>query len=140
MGSKYFKDHDLAMEVFIETFKRLPQDAEAQKALDDLQMLAGFNYTQDGPDLYFHVDTRGGAFEVALGKPTEKPDVEMINSLDIAHQAWSNKLNPMMAMATGKLKAKGSTSKLLKLAPLLKGISIIYNQVLTEKGLGDIKL
>jgi putative sterol carrier protein len=46
----------------------------------------------------------------------------------------------MMAMATGKLKAKGSTSKLLKLAPLLKGISIIYNQVLTEKGLGDIKL
>ncbi|KIX13812.1 SCP2 sterol-binding domain-containing protein [Dethiosulfatarculus sandiegensis] len=140
MGSKYFKDQKLAMEVFVETFRRLPQDPEAEKALDDLMMLAGFNYTQDGPDLYFYVDTRGGAYEVAQGKPEDKPDVEMINSLDIAHQAWSNKLNPMMAMATGKLKAKGSTSKLLKLAPLLKGISKIYNQVLEEKGLGEIKL
>ena len=140
MASKYFSDPALALKVMVETFQKVAQDPEISKTLLELNQMAGFDYTQDDPSLYFHVDCRGGAIKVGAGVPQDKPNVVMINSLDVAHQSWSNKLNPMMAMATGKIKAKGSASALLKLAPLLKKIAPHYNQVLEENGLGGIKL
>ncbi len=140
MASKYFNDVNQAVEVFVETFRRAAAQPEVAATVADLNQLVYFDYTQDDPAASFHMDTRGGANIVEAGAPADRPDVTMINSLDTAHKSWSNKLNPVVAMATGQIKAKGSATGLLKLAPLLKHIGPIYEQVLEEKGLGAIKL
>lgn len=140
MNSKYFKDPQTALEVFVETFQRLAADETIAQQMIGLNQLVYFDYTQDDPTTHFFVDARGGQVKVGAGQPPEPPAVTMINSVDVAHQSWSNKLNPMMAMATGKIKARGSAAALLKLAPLLKRIAPVYNQVLDEKGLSEIKL
>lgn len=140
MKSKYFDDPALALSVFVETFRRVAADAELSPAIAKLKQMVVFDYSQDDDSLVFYVDGRGDGILVEAGRPADPPAVTMVNSVDVAHQAWSNKLNPMVAMATGKLKAKGSASALLGLAPLLKKIAPIYNQVLEDKGLGDKKL
>ncbi len=140
MKSKYFDDPAIALDVFVETFQRVAADPELSATIGKLNQMVVFDYSQDDPSLVFFVDSRGGNILVQAGRPQDQPAVTMVNSVDVAHQAWSNKLNPMVAMATGKLKAKGSASALLGLAPLLKKIAPIYNQVLADKGLGDKRL
>jgi len=39
-----------------------------------------------------------------------------------------------MAITRGKIKVKGSATGLLKLAPKLNKVAVLYNQVLTETG------
>ena len=140
MKSKYFDDPKVALEVFIETFQRAGDDPAIREPMLGLNQLVAYDYTEDDPVLYFWVDARGGDVTIGSGQPPGKPDVTMVNSVDTAHQAWSNKLNPMMAVATRKIRPKGSATSLLKLAPLLKKIAPIYNTVLEEKGLSHIKL
>ena len=140
MASKYFSDVNQAVSLFVEAFRRGADNPDIARAVADLNQLVYFDYTQDDPAASFYMDTRGGAMTVEAGAPADKPDVAMINSLDTAHKAWSNKLNPVVAMATGQIKAKGSATGLLKLAPLLKHIGPIYEQLLEERGLGAIKL
>lgn len=140
MALKYFSDVNLAIEVFVETFRRAAARPDIAGMVADLNQLVYFDYTQDDPAASFHMDTRGGAIAVEAGTPADRPDVTILTSLDNAHKSWSNKLNPVMAMATGQIKAKGSATALLKLAPVLKHLGPIYEEVLTEKGLGAIKL
>ncbi len=140
MNSKYYSDPAVALDALSETFQRVVQDPDISESLKGLNQLAAFDYTQDDPSLFFWMDARGGQVSVGTGQPAEAPTVTMVSSLDVAHQSWSNKLNPMMAIATRKIKPKGNATSLLKLSPLLKKIAPIYNQVLDEKGLGDIKL
>lgn len=140
MASKYFSDVNLAIEVFVETFRRAAERPDIAGMVADLNQLVYFDYTQDDPAASFHMDTRGGQLQVAAGAAADRPDVTIITSLDNAHKSWSNKLNPVVAMATGQIKAKGSATALLKLAPVLKHLGPIYEQVLTEKGLDAIKL
>lgn len=140
MNSKYFKDPATALDAILTTFERTKDVPDISEPIAKLDQLTAYDYTQDDPSLYVWVDSRGGQITVGSGEPPDKPAVTMISSIDVAHQSWSNKLNPMMAMATRKIKAKGNATSLLKLAPLLKKIAPVYNQVLDEKGLGDIKL
>lgn len=140
MASKYFSDVNQAMDLFVETFRRAAGQPEIADQVASLNQLVYFNYTQDDPAASFFVDARGGEIKVEAGAPADRPDVAILTSLDNAHKSWSNKLNPVVAMATGQIKAKGSASALLKLAPLLKHIGSVYEQVLEEKGLAAIKL
>jgi len=135
MGFKNFPDGATALAVCVETFKRASEVPEIRDAMLDLNQLVMFDYTQDDPVAAFFVDGRGGEVKVGSGKPEEKPDVTIITGLDTAHKAWSNQLNPMMAMALGQIKAKGSASSLLKLAPVLKLLAPIYNQTRADQGL-----
>jgi putative sterol carrier protein len=140
MNSKYFSDPAVAKDVLSETFQRVVQDPGIGESLKGLDQLVAFDYTQDDPSLLFWMDARGGQVSIGTDQPPEPATVTMVSSLDVGHQSWSNKLNPMMAIATRKIKPKGNATSLLKLAPLLKKIAPIYNQVLDDKGLGDIKL
>jgi len=132
--SKYFNDVNQAIEILLETFQRAIKNPEIAKLINDLNQLFYFDYTQDNPIASFYIDTRK-VTKIKSGIPPDKPDVTIINNLDTAHNIWSNKINPVLATATGKIKTKGSTGALLKLVPLLKYITPIYKQVLKEKGL-----
>jgi len=134
---EYWKDANEPIKAFIELFNRALQDEELKQGLKKVNQLVWFDYTEDGPNCSFHVDSRGGQLLVAQGKPAEAPDLTMSLSADDAHRSWSNKLNPVMAITRKKIRIKGSATGLLKLAPKLKKISAIYQDVLKDMGWED---
>jgi putative sterol carrier protein len=134
---EFWKDTKEPIDAFLKMFEKCMVDPELSVGLKKVNQLILFDYTQDGPDCSFWIDTRGGKLTAGQGKPSDKPDLVMSLSADDAHRSWSNKLNPVMAITRGKIKVKGSATGLLKLAPKLKKVAEIYNTVLKETGLDD---
>ena len=81
-----------------------------------------------------------GGFRVAAAAGFDMVSLRslsVIDSADDAHRSWSNKLNPVMAITRKKIRVKGSATGLLKLAPKLKKVAVLYNKVLTDLGWAD---
>lgn len=72
---------------------------------------------------------------VVLGKSDENPTITMTLSGDSCHQFWMKELTLPIALAKGKIKAKGPMPKILKLLPLLKPAYEVYPKIAREKGL-----
>lgn len=141
MESKFFNDPAKALEVFVETFKRAAQNEEILESIHSMNDLINFDLSKSDPSILFYLDTRDGQRVAAAGHLDDvRADVTLALTADTAHKAFSNKLNPVMAVATGKMKARGNQVTLLRLAPLLALITPIYNQVLIDCGLEEIKL
>ncbi len=134
---EYWKDESEPIKAFVELFERASKDEDLRKGMEKVNQLIWFDYTEDGPDCSFHVDSRAGKFVVRPGKPEDEPDLTMSLSADDAHRSWSNKLNPVMAITRKKIRVKGSATALLKLAPKLKKIAAIYQEVLKDYGWDD---
>ncbi|MCX5872059.1 MAG: SCP2 sterol-binding domain-containing protein [Deltaproteobacteria bacterium] len=131
---EFWKDETEPIKAFIELFERAKHDTELAEGLKKVNQLIWFDYTEDGPSCSFHVDCRGGDVKVAPGKPSDQPDLTMSLSADDAHRSWSNKLNPVMAITRKKIRIKGSATGLLKLAPKLKKVAVIYSGTLKDLG------
>jgi len=134
---EYWKDENEPIQAFLKLFEASMADEELSKSLKKLNQLIWFDYTEDGPNCSYHWDLRGGKLEAAAGKPADKPDLVMSLSADNAHRSWSNKLNPVMAITRRKIRVKGSATALLKLAPKLKKVAVIYERVLKDMGWED---
>ena len=134
---EFWKDTKEPIDAFLKMFEKCMKDPELSAGLKKVNQVILFDYTQDGPDCSFWIDTRGGKLTAGPGKPADKPDLVMSLSADDAHRSWSNKLNPVMAITRGKIKVKGSATGLLKLAPKLKQVAEHYNKALKELGLED---
>ncbi len=72
---------------------------------------------------------------VVLGQYDGKPDVEMILSCDNAHKFWLKQLSIPVALATRKIKTKGSVTKVLGLIPLVNPIFELYPKYCATKGI-----
>lgn len=134
---EYWKDQSEPIKAFLALFEAAANDPELSAGLKKVNQLIWFDYTQDGPDCSFHVDCRDGSITAAQGKPAEDPNLIMSLSADDAHRSWSNKLNPVMAITRKKIRVKGSATGLLKLAPKLKKVAVLYNKALTDLGWED---
>jgi len=134
---EYWKDETEPIKAFLELFRRAQDDPELAQGLRKVNQLIWFDYTEDGSNCSFHVDSRKDPMVIAQGKPSDEPDLIMSLSADDAHRSWSNKLNPVMAITRRKIRVKGSATGLLKLVPKLKKVAIIYNQVLKDMGWED---
>lgn len=134
---KYWKDDAEAVKAFVTLWETVSKDPEFIEGMKKVNQLIWFDYTEDGPNCSFHVDCRDGKFIVAAGKPAETPHLQMSLSADNAHLSWANKLNPVMAITRGQIKVKGSATGLLKLAPKLKKVAVIYEQTLKDLGMED---
>ncbi|MBN2225140.1 MAG: SCP2 sterol-binding domain-containing protein [Deltaproteobacteria bacterium] len=134
---EFWQDTKQPIDAFLKMFEKCMVDPELSAGLKKVNQVILFDYTQDGPDCSFWIDTRGGKLTAGAGKPSDKPDLIMSLSADDAHRSWSNKLNPVMAITRGKIKVKGSATGLLKLAPKLKRVAELYNEVLQESGQAD---
>lgn len=134
---EYWKDTKEPITAFVRLFEEAANDNELRSGLAKVNQLIWFDYTEDGPDCSFHVDCRDGKLDVKAGKPADEPDLVMSLSADDAHRSWSNKLNPVMAITRKKIRVKGSATGLLKLAPKLKKVAVIYNRVLVDLGWQD---
>ena len=134
---QYWKNTDEAITTFVRLFEECFKDEEVAKAAQSVNQLILFDYTQDGPDSAFWINVRPGILEVGKGKPNGTPDLTMSTSLDNAHLSWSNKLSPIMAITRKQILVKGSATGLLKLAPKLKKVAVIYEKVLRDLGMED---
>jgi len=134
---KYWKDATEPIMAFVKLWKTIAEDPEFNEAMDKLNQLLWFDYTEDGPDCSFYVDCRNGARIVSQGKPADQPDLTMSLSADNAHLSWANKLNPIMAITRGQIRVKGSATGLLKLAPKLPKVAVLYEKVLKDLGWED---
>jgi putative sterol carrier protein len=134
---KYWKDETEPIKAFVTLWKGIAEDPEFSEAMKKLNQLILFDYTEDGPNCSFYVDSRNGARIVSAGKPSDQPDLTMSLSADNAHLSWANKLNPVMAITRGKIRIKGSATGLLKLAPKLKKVAVFYEQTLKDLGWED---
>lgn len=134
---EFWKNENEPIQAFVKLFETAAKDEELASGLRKVNQLILFDYTEDGPNCCFWVDSRGGNLSVGPGKPAEEPDMTMSLSADDAHRSWSNKLNPVMAITRKKIRVKGSATGLLKLAPKLKKVAEIYAGVLTELGWSD---
>jgi putative sterol carrier protein len=134
---EYWKDENEPIKAFVKLFEAAMVDEELTGGLKKVNQLILFDYTENGPNCSFWVDSRKGVLSVGPGKPSEAPDMTMSLSADDAHRSWSNKLNPVMAITRKKIRVKGSATGLLKLAPKLKKVAAIYETVLKDLGWED---
>ncbi len=137
---EYWKDPKEVVTAVVKMFEECAKDPELLGGLKKVNQLILFDYTESGPDCSIWIDCRNDDFKVGGGKPSENPDLTMSLSADDAHRSWSNKLNPVMAITRKKIRVKGSATGLLKLAPKLKKVAVIYEKVLNDMGLGSISL
>ena len=91
------------------------------------------NYTE--PDVIVFVDCSGSAAEVRINDAATVPDIELWMKSDVGHQFWLGKVNLAVALATKKIKAKGSIPKLLKLLPIIQPAFKMYPSYLRDQGL-----
>ena len=93
------------------------------------------NYTD--PDSVMAIDFGRGIVECG-DEATMEVDVDLEMSADSAHQFWLGKLNVPLAFAKKTIKAKGSISKVLKLAPLMTPMHEKYKDILRDAGLEEL--
>ena len=134
---KYWKDPSEPIKAFVRLFEAAFQDDEISKDLKKVNQLIWFDYTQNGTACSFWINVRPEKLEVGQGVPKGIPELTMSLSADDAHLTWSNKLNPVLAITRKMIIVKGSATGLLKLAPKLPKVAMIYEQVLKEMGWGD---
>ena len=137
---EYWKSDTEAIDLFLKMFDACMKDSDVAEGLKKVNQLIWYDYTESGSNCSYWVDARGGKISAGAGKPAENPDLTMSMSADDAHRSWSNKLNPVIAIARKQIRVKGNATSLLKLVPKLKRVAEIYNQVLTENGYSNIIL
>ena len=133
----YWKNPEEAVTAISKLFEKVADDPDLGVSMKKVNQLILFDYTESGPGCAVWVNTRDGKYEFGSGDPPGEPDLIMSLSADDAHLSWSNKLNPVMAITRRKIRVKGSATGLLKLAPKLKKVAVIYEQVLKDLGWAD---
>jgi len=137
---QFWKDADEPIDFFVKMFEAAMGEKDLVEGIKKTKQLILFDYTVDGPNCCFWVDCRTDEPKIGKGHPDGKPDLIMSLSADNAHRAWSNKLNPVVAITTRKIKVKGSPAGLLKLAPKMGKLAEIYKGVLRKEGREDLIL
>jgi putative sterol carrier protein len=90
------------------------------------------------PDSIIYVDFAQGNVFFGDDAPDTDPAIKMGMKADDANKFWLGKLNLVMAMAKGQVRAKGSVPEMLKMLPLAKPLYARYEANLKAKGRDDL--
>ncbi len=134
---EYWKDSNEAATTILKLQEEAFKDPDLGTSMKKVNQLIVYDYSESGPGCKVWVDCRNNQLKAGIGDPPGEPDLVMSLNADDAHKAWSNKLNPIVAITRRKIRIKGSATGLLKLSPKLKKTAAIYNRVLTELGMAD---
>ncbi|MCK6534963.1 MAG: pyruvate dehydrogenase complex E1 component subunit beta [Polyangiaceae bacterium] len=130
-----FTDRAEFERVMARLFERLMATPDVADPLTSTALVVRFRYPDLGSVLTFDLKHRPAEFST-----TERvaADVEMVQSSDTAHEFWLGELNPVRAIATGRVRARGDVAGALKLLPAIRPAFRIYPDVLRELGLADV--
>jgi len=100
----------------------------------------GPKFKQENINIHFIINDPEGEIwvtpnEVICGPANLTSQVQMSLSGDTCHLFWQKKINLPIALAKGKVKAKGSMPKIMKLLPMLKPAYEMYPALAKSKGL-----
>jgi 2-oxoisovalerate dehydrogenase E1 component len=127
-----FRDTDHLYQVLGALFERVAAESVIADRLLEGNLIVRFRFTD--PEGAATIDLRRAPIAYTFGPSDLKPDVEMIQSGDTAHQFWLGRLNVARAIATRKVISRGSVPKALALLPAIKPAFDIYPHVLRELG------
>ncbi len=113
-------------------FEEAIADPEIGPKTKESGLTIRFNYSDPASVIY--VDFAQA--EVLFGDdvPDTVPAIRLEMKADDANKFWLGKLNLVMAMARGQVKAKGSVPEMLKLLPLAKPLYARYEATLRANG------
>jgi putative sterol carrier protein len=137
-----FESTDQLYEVMGALFDKIKESPEIANGLLEGKMVVRFHWKD--PDGEATIDLRQAPVSFTMGPSDLEPDVEMIQSADVAHRFWLGKLNVPQAIATRKVVSKGSVLKALKLlsAPAqrvaAKDLPIAYARGLERATVPDV--
>lgn len=130
----YFKDTEEFNSILEPFFNKLKDDPEIGPKVVASGLVIQFQYSE--PEAILTIDCPNN--KVIAGECEIKPDVEMSMKADTAHRFWLGKVNLMMALTKGEMKAKGPIPKIMKLLPIIKGAYAMYKDYLKEKGYEEL--
>ncbi len=123
-----FTSRGQAVEVFTRLFTILLDDQTFSSRLQESQL--SLRLIQTKPDFQLHISRDGVSAE-----DTGTPAVLTIKmSSDTAHALWSGKLLVPFAIATGRVRVRGSVAKMLEFQPLLQPAFDRYPQIAADAG------
>ena len=132
-----FKDADEVYEFIGRLFQDLNEDEELSSKFKKANTIVQYRYTE--PDSQITVKIMDGEEgRVDLGETDLEPEVVMTMTADTAHEFWLGQVNVTVALARGRIGAKGPVAKILKLVPLVKPVFPRYRAMLEEKGRSDL--
>ena len=125
-----FESSEKMYEVLGTLFRVLADDPVVGPKYRDSNIIIKFTITD--PDGSIWLDKDAG---VICGPADLKPTIEMKLSGDTCHQFWLQSISMPVAMAKGRIKAKGPLPKVLKLLPMLKPAYAAYPEIARKHGL-----
>ena len=132
-----FKDEQEVYQYIGRLFQELTDDPELSPKFRRADTIVQYRYSN--PDSQITVKMKEGEEgQVDLGPSDLDPEIVMTMEADTAHRFWLGKVNVTMALARGKMKAKGPVAKILKMVPLVKPVFPRYQQMLQDAGRQDL--
>ncbi|WP_028323689.1 SCP2 sterol-binding domain-containing protein [Desulfatirhabdium butyrativorans] len=125
-----FKDTQHMYDVLGKLFRTLMADPEMGQKFQEANIVIKFTIHEPNGQIWLNSDRA-----VICGEADLKPTIEMSLSGDSCHQFWLKELTLPLALAKGKIKAKGPMPKVLKLLPMLKPAYEAYPAIARENGL-----
>jgi len=117
-------------------FEEAIADPEIGPKTKEAGLTIRFNFTE--PDSVIYVDFAEGNVFFGDAAPDTEAAIRMGMKADDANKFWLGKLNLVMAMAKGQVRAKGSVPEMLKMLPLAKPLYARYEATLRANGRGDL--
>jgi len=117
-------------------FEEAIADPEIGPKTKEAGLTIRFNF--EDPESVIYVDFAQGNVFFGDGAPQTDPAIRMGMKADDANRFWLGKLNLVMAMAKGQVRAKGSVPEMLKMLPLAKPLYARYEMILRGTGRDDL--
>ena len=118
--------------IFDAFFTRVSSRADIAAALLAGRFVLRLRYKE--PEAQVTIDLRGDRLAWTFGESPLEPDLELLQSGDIANRFWQGRLSITSAIATRKVISRGPIQKALALLPALKPAYPLYVSVLEELG------
>lgn len=133
-----FANAEELYKVYKLTIEKVQQDKELVNKLANANLVTGMQISN--LDAYITIICKDGQVVAEYGPPTQKIDVTTIQNDDTFYKFWQGKVNLMMAMAKGQVKARGAVTSILKLLPRITPCYALFVQSLRELGREDLIL
>jgi hypothetical protein len=125
-----FESTEKMYEVLGTLFEALADDPVAGTKYRESNIVIKF--TIHDPEGFIWLDKDAN---VILGPADLKPTIEMKLSGDTCHLFWLQQISLPVALAKGRIKAKGPLPKVIKLLPLLKPAYAAYPEIAKNHGI-----
>ena len=127
-----FRDSQDVYDCIGKIFEEAIADPEIGPKTKEAGLTIRFNFTD--PQSVIYVDFAEGNVFFGDGVPETEAAIKLRMKADDANKFWLGKLNLVMAMAKGQVRARGSVPEMLKMLPLAKPLYARYEAQLKAAG------